>query len=124
MKTTEHDEQVTLMQWAELMKGKYPELALFHAIPNGGRRDAVTGRRLKEEGVKAGVPDLCLPVARGGYHGLYIEMKTLKGTVQATQKWWLEQLEKQGYLTEVCRSSEEAEGVLMAYLDGLRRVGE
>ncbi len=119
MNQLEHNEQVALMQWTIKAKGKYPEL-LLHAIPNGGRRDAITGRKLKEEGVKAGVPDLSLPVARGGYHGLYIEMKSVNGRINPRQARWLELLDKQGYLTEVCRSSMEAIGVLMAYLDGLR----
>mgnify|MGYP004433785991 CR=1 FL=1 len=39
------------------------------------QRDARTAANLKRQGVKAGVPDLHLPVARGGYNGLYIELK-------------------------------------------------
>src|SRR5262245_64718583 len=48
---------------------------LCFAIPNGGARDVITAGRLKAEGVRAGVPDVCLPVARAGYHGLFLEVK-------------------------------------------------
>ena len=74
---TEHDEQVALLKFCNLNQVKYPELALLYAIPNGGNRNIVTATKLKAEGVKAGVPDLCLPVPRGGYHGMYLEMKKI-----------------------------------------------
>ena len=35
---TEAQEQTALFQWAKMQSGKYPELALLHAIPNGGSR--------------------------------------------------------------------------------------
>jgi hypothetical protein len=76
---TEHDEQVALSRWVTLLQPRHPELALLHAIPNGGHRHKAVAVRLKAEGVKRGVPDLCLPVPRGGHHGLYLEMKTRQG---------------------------------------------
>jgi len=54
------------------------------------------------EGVKRGVPDVFLPVARGGYHGLWIEMKYGKNKTTSNQKWWLNELKDQGYKTAVC----------------------
>lgn len=65
---TEHWEQVQLFEWSENL----PELKLMHAIPNGGKRDIRVALKLKEEGVKPGVPDIFLPLSRGGKHGLYI----------------------------------------------------
>ena len=70
---TEHQIQTCVMEWAEGQLIQHPELKMLYAIPNGGARNAITGALLKAEGVKPGVPDLCLPVARGKYHGLYIE---------------------------------------------------
>ena len=55
----------------------------------GGKRDAKTATILKRQGVKAGVPDLHLPVARGGYHGLYIELKVGDNTTTKKQKDWI-----------------------------------
>ena len=68
-------EQAALISWAEAYERIYPELALLYHIPNGGKRDRIVAAKLKAQGVKPGVPDLCLPVPRGKYHGLYIEMK-------------------------------------------------
>lgn len=68
-------------------------------------------------GVKKGVPDLCLPVARGGCHGLYIEMKAPNGTTRAEQDWWLEELRGQGYQAAVCYGWEDAARVIGSYLE-------
>src|SRR5262245_46077094 len=76
--SSEHVEQVALFKWAARNQGREPLLCLLFAIPNGGKRDKVTAARLKAEGVKAGVPDICLPVARMGYYGFWIEMKVGK----------------------------------------------
>jgi len=67
--------------------------------------------------VKAGVPDLCLPVARGGFHGLYIELKRQKGSKTSDdQKAWLSNLEKQGYFVALCKGWEAAAKVITEYL--------
>ncbi len=113
---TEAQEQRFLFQWAGLAEQQYPELKLLHHIPNGGKRDVRTAANLKKEGVKAGVPDMCLPVARGQYHGLYIELKTKKGKVQKNQKEWLSALNKEGYATKVCYGWLEAREVIESYL--------
>lgn len=115
---TEHDEQVALFQWADLAKGEYPELALLFAIPNGGKRHIVTAMRLKDEGVKPGVPDVCLPVARGGYHGLFIEMKRTGGRVSPEQQKWLSALRKQRYQTHLCYDWGTAKDYILLYLMG------
>lgn len=113
---SEAQEQRALFQWAGYVEQQYPELKLLHHIPNGGKRDSRTAVNLKREGVKAGVPDICLPVARGQYHGLYIELKTVKGKVQKNQKEWLHALEEQGYSTKVCYGWLEAREVIENYL--------
>ena len=66
MLASEHQEQAALFRWAWFAQVKHPALALLYAIPNGGHRHKAVAARMKAEGVKAGVPDLCLPVARGG----------------------------------------------------------
>ena len=115
---TEQQEQIALMQWAELNSGKHPELELLFHIPNGGKRGAKEAAIFKAAGVKKGVPDLCLPVARNGYHGLYIEMKRIKGgAVQPTQIRWARDLERQGYAVALCKGWREAVEVLEEYLN-------
>ena len=119
MRHDEHHEQVSLIAWAEWASFDRPELAMLFAIPNGGARDAVTGAKMKAEGVKPGVPDLCLPVARCGYHGLYIEMKRRDGgRVSPVQQRWIDRLTEQGYRVVVCHGRDEAERVIVAYLEG------
>src|SRR5262245_9032875 len=98
----EHEEQKALFTWAALAAGKRPELALMFAIPNGGQRHPAVAKKLKAEGVKAGVPDICLPVARGDYNGLYVELKTVNGRATDTQKQWMADLAKQGYAVQLC----------------------
>ena len=78
-RNNEDAEQETVIQWARICSGKWPELKLLHHIPNGGRRNAKEAAKLKRMGVLAGVSDLHLPVARGGYHSMYIEMKYEEG---------------------------------------------
>ena len=113
----ESAEQQTLITWARLARGKYPELDMLYHITNEGKRSVVTGARLKSEGLKPGVPDLCLAVARGGAHGLYIEMKRTKGgRVSPQQAAWLEKLAHEGYATAICRGWEQARDVIERYL--------
>jgi len=116
---TEAQEQITLMNWAAMQSGKYPELKLLYHVPNGGSRNKAEAGRLRAEGVKAGVPDLCLPVARGGYHGLYIELKRQRGgRASDLQVEWIEALMKQGYFVAICCGWELAAKTIMKYLGG------
>ena len=114
---TENQEQALLFEWAAYNALKYPELKLLFAIPNGGYRPPKTAAILKATGVKAGVPDICLPVARGGYHGLYIELKRLNGGyLSSAQAIWLNNLAKQGYRAVCCKGFEAARDELLTYL--------
>lgn len=114
---TEHEEQCALFEWAAWMSRQTPELELLHAIPNGGKRDIRTAARLKAEGVKPGVPDICLPVPRGGFHGLYIELKRRKGgTVSKEQQAWISALTSQGYVCAVCHGAAAAKEEILAYM--------
>lgn len=109
--------QAQVIRWATLQAGVYPELARLFHVPNGGQRHAAVAAKLKGQGVKAGVPDLFLPVPRYGRPGLWIEMKTATGTLSKAQKDWGEFLEGAGYRVEVCRSFDQARIVLLDYLN-------
>lgn len=109
-------EQINLMKWTEYMSGRYPEIRLLFHVPNGGSRNRIEAANLKKQGVKAGVPDLFLPVARGGHFGLFIEMKFGKNRTTAQQKEWIKELRDQGYRCEVCYGWEAASEVLTDYL--------
>ena len=102
MKQYEADEQKKLFRWADFMKTEYPELDMMFHIPNGGSRNKLEAANLKKQGVRAGVPDICLPVARGGYHGLFIELKFGKNKTTAKQDEWLARLNEKCYAVAVC----------------------
>ena len=116
MKTLESTEQIQLMRWVAYQSGTYPELDLLYHVPNGGSRNKIEAHNLKLQGVKAGVPDLCLPVARGKYHGLYIEMKVGNNKPSEHQKKWLQALREQNYRAEVAYGWEAASKILMEYI--------
>lgn len=116
---TESEEQIMLFNWVNFQSGKYPALEWLYHVPNGGKRSKAEAGRFKAEGVKAGVPDLCLPVPLHGYHGLYIEMKRRKGsTTSEEQKEWIAFLHSQGYYVKKCFGWEQAAEELLKYLEG------
>jgi hypothetical protein len=90
-------------------------LRLF-AVPNGGIRYIQEAIRLKAEGVQRGIPDLVLPIPRGGYCGAYLELKATKGRLSEEQKDWLCFLESQGYAVEVSWAVQDAFQFLRDYL--------
>ncbi len=110
-------------------------LKWIYAIPNGGDRHKAVAGKLKAEGVKAGVPDLCLPYpitthpkalfdfqtdAVKIFHGLYIEMKSkdTRGRVSPDQKEWLDYLESVGYKVKVAWNADEAIQIIEDYILG------
>lgn len=113
----EANEQEALFGWAGFMRGKYPEIDSLYHIPNGGSRNRIEAANLKRQGVKAGVPDLCLPAARGKYHGLYIEMKYGKNKASENQEKWIAALREQGYVAEICYGWQQAAELITKYLE-------
>ena len=113
---TEHAHQVALMCWAAMHFTTYPKLEKLFAIPNGGERNIAVASRLKAEGVKSGVPDLFLPVARHGFHGLFIEMKKPKGTIGPNQPKWEAYVKEEGYAHLYAYHWEQAASALEWYL--------
>lgn len=93
-----------------------PDLDLIHAIPNGGLRTKLEAVRLKNEGVLPGVPDLFLPVARNGYHGLYLEFKKPGGVLSPDQLKIIPRLQAQGYRVGVWYSANNALAEIMEYM--------
>ncbi len=128
---SEAGEQTALFCWAAMERKRYPELEWLYAIPNGGARgDArsamIRGGQLKAQGVKAGVSDICLPVKRGPWSGLYIELKRVSlrparqgssGGVSPEQKAFGAFVASQGFGFAVCYGWSEASQVIKSYLD-------
>lgn len=117
---TEHSLQVACVNW---FRGAYPEYAeLLIAIPNGGKRNYGVAKKLKAEGVVAGVPDLFVAIPTGEYHGLFVEMKNGKSNnVTDNQRRVMFKLALQKYRTAVARSFEEFAKIIQEYLQPLKK---
>ena len=116
MQHLESQIQQAIVQWAHYNKGKYPELELLFSIPNGGKRSPRTAVIMKLEGVKSGIPDLCLPVARHGCHALYLEVKAPKGYLSANQKRMFPLLQAQKNEVIIIRTVQEGIDYLTGWL--------
>jgi hypothetical protein len=124
--SSEHTEQAAVISWARYNVYNWPDLKWLHAIPNGGKLATATARnghtfpreamRLKDEGLLPGVSDLFLPAARGGYFGLYIEMKHGRNKPSLEQRDFISAVTERGYKAVVCWSAQEAISALTEYL--------
>lgn len=112
MKQNEHKLQVGCVAW---FRYSYPKHLIF-AIPNGGQRNTIVASKMKTEGVLAGVPDLCIPVARDGFHGLYVELKTGKNKLTQNQQHIIQKLQNEGYKCEICYSFDDFVFLVNNYL--------
>ena len=120
---SEHSQQAMVIQWAKRHEGKWPELRWIHSSLNGifipGPRKMAYKimNHMKAEGQKNGVPDLFLPVARRGFHGLFIEMKRDdKQAPRPEQIEFMQFAEEQGYRDQVCYGYQDAVNELEWYL--------
>lgn len=113
--------QTSLFAQIDLLANQDPRYALAFAVPNGQYRP---GERM-EPGLRAGVPDICLPVPRPAtpthpaYHGLFMELKVGSNPPSARQVRWLQRLSEQGYYACIVRDDiEQALTILQDYLNG------
>ena len=103
--TEEGMHQLAVAQWLRTQR------VMFLHIPNGARRNVREGLLLKLLGLETGAADILIfdsPPLRKEFKGLALEMKSLKGTLQATQRDWLCRLEEKGWLTAVCKGADAA----------------
>ena len=129
---TESGHQKALFQWAAMNIATYPQLKWLYAVPNGFFSTAGQKAKMKAEGLRDGVPDICLPVPyepfdiqlENRYHGLYIELKIEKlrnqknGGCSDEQLEWLAYLHHAGYKAVVCYGWIEAREAIKEYLNG------
>lgn len=121
LKRSEHQEQVATVSWFKLQYPKFKK-HLF-AIPNGAhlagdpKVRAIKMNKMKAEGLLTGVSDLFMMVPMGGWHGLFIEMKSKGGVVSDDQAEFQGAAHLIGYFCAVCYSFEEAKNVISDYLE-------
>jgi hypothetical protein len=112
----EAEEQMRVIAWCQQQGYPYNRI---YAIEN--ERKTLTPQqaaRRTKMGVRPGIPDLALDIAREPFHGLKIEMKSAKGKVSELQQYEINQLRKEGYFAIVCYSAEEAIAALRGYING------
>ena len=107
-KTTEDDELIKFFDWVRWNEAMEPRLKLIYHVANERKTTPQAGARLKRKGVKSGVPDICLPVPAGIFHGLYIELKIKPNRITPAQLAMLDMLKHQGYLAVIAWSADEA----------------
>ena len=105
---SESEEQIGFLRWFE---SQFAGVRIFH-IPNGGRRSISVAKKLKAEGVKAGVPDLYIPE----WH-LWIEMKRVSGgRLSPEQVEWIAYLKRIGDNVIVGKGATDASRQVLAFL--------
>lgn len=114
---SEDTEQISVIQWVQYQIPHHPELNLLHHCPNGGSRNRLEAAKLKQMGVRAGVPDLHLPIPKGIYSGLYIEMKYGDGRIEKSQREFLKEAAQYGNYCAVCYGAEEAINIIAQYIN-------
>jgi hypothetical protein len=111
--TSEATEQIKVATW--LTKANIP----FYHVPNGGYRRREEALKLKAMGVSPGVPDICIPMARKGCHGLYIELKREQGgKLSGAQGYWRDVLRREGYAWHMAQGAVECIKIISEYLHG------
>ena len=118
MTKTYHEDAESIALWNWAMHYKILRDHLIH-IPNGGKRNRREAARLKRMGVRAGVHDYLLPVPRGLFHGLWVELKATPpndARVTETQKDWKSKMRAQGYAAYICKGWETAASVMRWYV--------
>ena len=111
-------ERVLQKQCVYWFKVNYPNLIIHHS-PNGGKRDLNTARHFKEMGTLAGFPDLFIAEPCGEFHGLFIEMKSDKGTLTENQKKIMPLLDERKYKTAVVKDLDEFIEIVKGYFGGM-----
>lgn len=115
---TEFAHQCALTTWARLPTTikQYPGIDLLEASLNGVKLSKAQAGKAKAAGMLTGALDLNLPVARGGYFGLRIEMKYGRNTMTEEQKWHSRRLTEEGWLCVTCWNWLAARDAIIEYL--------
>jgi hypothetical protein len=86
----------------------------FHC-PNGGSRHALEAMKLKDMGVKAGIPDCLILDQRNGYSGLAIELKVGYNKPSEQQLAIFDKLVERNWLVVVSWSLDEVIDIIDNY---------
>lgn len=114
----EFDDQCAIFAWREMQLNVYPELKYLFSTLNGVRLPIGTAVKMKRAGMTRGVLDIWLPVRRGRYSGLAIELKHGGNKPTTEQKDWISHLNDNGYFfAVVCYGVDETTKIITEYLE-------
>lgn len=106
-------DQIRLFCWIRTRPDIHP---YAFSVPNDRKTNIIMGAILKHMGLKPGVSDICVAIPRGGYHGLFIELKFGKNKATQHQLNFIENMHSKGYRALVCVGYDAARAVIEAYL--------
>lgn len=114
----ELEHQISLFTWARnpAVLRKYPQLDLLSCSLNGVKLSKAQAGKAKAAGMLAGEFDIKLPVARGVYHGLIIEMKAGQNKPTVEQQWYGRRMEQEGWRVAIHWDWESARHEIENYL--------
>jgi hypothetical protein len=105
----------TVIEWVRLHDDIAPLVMHF---PNEGKRTTRYGAFLKALGMRPGVADLFIAMARHHYHGAWIELKSASGVLSPLQNEFLADMTQQDYYTKACWGVDEAIETIKWYCFG------
>ncbi|TXG78056.1 VRR-NUC domain-containing protein [Candidatus Dojkabacteria bacterium] len=120
---TEQQIQNAVMDWIRLQKFNFylikKRLSLIDYAwhtPNGGSRNIIEAKRLKDAGVLSGVPDITIAVPSRQFHAFYMELKSSKGKLSPAQIKFAHNMKSVGNYYCVAYSVNEAIEFIKAYM--------
>lgn len=121
---SEHMIQSACFDWVRAMEQTDERYKMIYAVPNGGHRFISVARKLKREGVKAGVWDVMVDVPMRGFHGMRLEFKSEKGKLTSEQIEMGHRYKRYGYVTSIIRNFAQFRSIVEAYFYEPRKMSE
>ncbi len=111
---TESDEQIAAMDWLRLQHPRIAQNTLH--IGNERKSTHFAGYIMKRMGTLKGASDLFMAWPNGGFHGLFIEVKSMKGKPTPEQLAFIERMNEAGYMARVCYGAEQVINTMKHYI--------
>lgn len=113
---TESNEQIAAMDWLRLQHPKLADYTLH--IGNERKASYYAGYIMKRMGVLKGASDLFMAWPCGGFHGLFIEVKSKIGKPTPEQTAFIKRMNEVGYFAKVCYGADEVISTMQDYIKG------
>lgn len=115
----EHWEQCQVFLWKAQNVARYTDLEWLNGSMSGVKLPPGLATKCKRAGLVKGKPDIDLPVPRGGFVGLKIELKRERtGKVEDEQRRWLAAMTRFGWYACVCHGHKAAIEIITQYIEG------